>query len=498
MARTSQTRSADRPNPVYLIGLVEVWTPADKMKPMGEAVEGSLVRLAEFESIEIRSSYQNVIDTATVSFPRGTLIRRTLEAVEPEDMATVVKAGTDANGVLMENREDRFGRSTSQAAAVTDFKVGNRIRIRLGYTTDHRVFRMTKVSDGRKNIFNDNVTYNEYVSNLKIMFEGYVTRCSVETPITIECENLGHLLKCITCKKITTTDSTTVMQLLNGKDNGGVYGLLAGTAVPLKSGFDKSQDIVIGKETITPDLTVLDVLNQWHKWKVYPFVIIDGDGKPALDVKRTYVSSTSDQEPDSILYGKTVVRPTVEFDWHVASNGLTLFDTDKNFLAVKASSREKDDKGIVTLTIVPNPDADVDEDNKRIRFRVVNEKKVSKKAMKKHHVRMVSEGSSKVNLSDYTVVEFFSKKIGLTHDQLLDEAVKYWDSYNKNGIDGSLTLFGDLMLGTGDVIRIHDPRSTQKDGVYLVESVVTSFGVNGFRQTVTLPYCISRDADRKE
>ena len=111
---------------------------------------------------------------------------------------------------------------------------------------------------------------------------------------------------------------------------------------------------------------------------------------------------------------------------------------------------------------------------------------------------MVSEGSSRVDLSEYTVIDFHSRKIGLTHDKLLDEAIKFYGAYNMNGLDGDLTLFGDLRLDSGDIVRIHAPRSTQKDGEYLVEKVITRFDTNGFRQTINLPYCIRRDADSNE
>ena len=495
------TYNSNQPDVVYLIGLVEVWkTTKDKPIERPES-ENDVIRIAEFESIEIHSSYQNIIDTATVSFPRGTIIRKLIEPKDA-DIRSRVAASTDSNGVLEENRQIN-GKIVSSVATVADFDISDgaftRIQIRLGYTTDYRVFRMTKVSDGGKNIFNDRNTYNEYLKHLKLMFDGFITNCSVETPISISCENFGHLLKYVSCKKITTTDKTTVRQLLNAKgDNGGVYGLLSGSMVKPKPDFDETQDMVIGKQEITSDLTVFDVLNQWHRWKAYSFITLGGSGMPVLDIKRSYVSTVNGQDPDSIMYGKTANPTTVDFGYHVANNSLTLFKTDKRFLAVKASCLEADGKGYVTLTIVPNPDADEDGMDGRVAFRVINEKKISKKMMKKHHIKMVSEGSSKVNLSEYTVIDYQSRKIGLTHDQLLDEAIKFYGMYNMNGLDGNLTLFGDLRLETGDIIKIHDPRSTQKDGDYLVEQVTTRFDTNGFRQTITLPYCIRRNADQKQ
>ena len=168
-------------------------------------------------------------------------------------------------------------------------------------------------------------------------------------------------------------------------------------------------------------------------------------------------------------------------------------DGDKKALAIHAKSKDSDDRKSTTLTLMSNPEWK-DGDPEKERWRVVNEIKISKRAMKKHHIKMVSEGSSKVNLSEYTVVEYQSRKIGLTHDQLLKEAIAFYEAYNKNGVEGNLTIFGDLKIRTTDIVELKDIRFPMKNGRYLVEEVVTRFGSSGFRQILTLPYCL----DRKE
>ena len=67
------------------------------------------------------------------------------------------------------------------------------------------------------------------------------------------------------------------------------------------------------------------------------------------------------------------------------------------------------------------------------------------------------------------------------------------ESYNMNGIEGNLTLFGDLHLHTATKVQLTDKRYPGKNGVYLVDEVFTTFGVGGYRQRITLPYCIKRD-----
>ena len=60
-----------------------------------------------------------------------------------------------------------------------------------------------------------------------------------------------------------------------------------------------------------------------------------------------------------------------------------------------------------------------------------------------------------------------------------------------NGIDGSLTLFGDLKLKSGMKVELVDNRFPDKNGYYLVEEVTTIFGTDGFSQTIKLPYKIA-------
>jgi hypothetical protein len=109
---------------------------------------------------------------------------------------------------------------------------------------------------------------------------------------------------------------------------------------------------------------------------------------------------------------------------------------------------------------------------------------------------MVSEGSGLGKLDDnYQVIEYISKNQGLTHDQLLDEAIEFYKHYNINGIDGSLTLFGDFALHSTDVVQLQDNRYSAKNGIYFIDEVTTSFGTGGYRQTIKLPYCIQRDGE---
>ena len=479
-----------RPSFHILVSLIEIWNPVDKsgnaLTPQEMMVPSGSpdTIITEVQSLEIRESYRNVVGTASIKFPRGTIIRKTIEATDPEKYSSAVTAGIDSQGALIETR------ANSDLAKTSDFSVGSRIRIYLGYTTSHEVYKMTKVIKGKPSIYTDDGMYNKYKGYLTRMFDGYITKCSVDAPIEIECSDLAYLTKCVSCKKIVTTNQSTVKQILNPKGvDGGLYGLLSKTGLKL---HPDTENIVVGKCSITTDFTVFDILNQWHKWKIFPYLSWDNEGNPCIAVRNTYFSGGK----GSLVDADRTVNEAIDFQYHVADNGLELMDTDKKSLAIHATSKDNDDKKTTTLTLMSNPDWKEGDDESE-RWRVVNETKISKRAMKKHHIRMVSEGSSKVNLSEYTVVEYQSRAIGLTHDELLKEAIAFYDAYNMNGIEGTITLFGDLKVRTADIVELNDARFPMKNGKYLVEEVVTRFGVNGFRQTIRLPYCLERGSQKK-
>ena len=47
-------------------------------------------------------------------------------------------------------------------------------------------------------------------------------------------------------------------------------------------------------------------------------------------------------------------------------------------------------------------------------------------------------------------------------------------------------------FGIWNESRLLDKREPEKQGWYLIEEINTKFGVNGFRQTLKLPYCIAK------
>ena len=98
---------------------------------------------------------------------------------------------------------------------------------------------------------------------------------------------------------------------------------------------------------------------------------------------------------------------------------------------------------------------------------------------------------TKVDLSTYTIVPYMSPHVGINSDQLVEETTEYFRNYNLNGITGTLTIFGDFGLVPAVQVELVDLRNPSKNGVYLVEEVTTTFGVNGYRQQLSIPYRIN-------
>lgn len=461
-----------------LVCKILIWEPSDKNKiDIEDPDENKCLTIRECESIEIEESYKKLIGTATLKFPRGTIINRTLTKNDlDENGASTVYTDRLDDGTIVEQR------SGSSVATPTDFKVGQRIRIYLGYYKDeHKVFKTKQ----------ERITEMEKDALLAVPdFDGYITKCSVSTPIEIKCENLASNLKKRNCRKITTGKHTMVNDLLK---SGGKCDLLKGSGLELADEC-KKESIDVGKLQLCADLTVADVLTEWNKYNVHCFIRWGKDNQPKLYVSRAYSNSNGSSK-----------IPVLQFDWNVASDGLTLMNTDPKFLAVAATGFKYEGSGKTekevkyNITIRLNPEWTGKSDTKHKKFQLLNETKLSKKSMKLGAVPK-SCVKDKVDLSQYQVVSYVSRKIGITEEELIKEAEQYFENYHMNGIDGTITIFGDTFdteLGIrhiqhGMKVELLDMRQPEKNGWYLVEEVKTTFGTGGFRQTLKLPYCYAR------
>lgn len=480
-----------------LICLIEIWKPKDKKKPYGE-IEGNVMRICEVEEVEIEESYKKLIGTAAVRFPRGTIIRKTVtpETAEKDEDFDKVKVSLTNSGVIEENRSDR-----TMLATPNTFSIGQRIKIYLGYTTKPEIAELAKTGNTGLSIYNDDKVLEAYRANfqytgadakkhMSLMFDGYITKISVDSPVELECENLASFLKTITCPPV-DLKKCEVKDFI-GENSG--YKLLEGTGLKLHS-ETAAMDFDLGGVTLSPDLSVADVLTEWAKFGLFCYVC-DDNGQPAIKIARAYFSNPG---KDSLLNASDVkVAVPVHFDYNVASNGLSVTSADKDFLAVQANGVDADDKMIhITVLLNGQFDPSKPESDSNPRFRYVNETKLKKKALKAGKRYLTSAPNDKVDMKLYSKISFVSKTIPVTMEALAQEAAEYLDGYNTTGIEGTLTLFGDLHLRTAQQVELIDNRYPNKNGIYLVEEVNTTFGKDGYRQKITLPYCISRAGNKK-
>nr|DAE88195.1 MAG TPA: tail protein [Caudoviricetes sp.] len=421
---------------------------ADSGNPM---VIKDPILLTEVEEVEIVETYKKLIGTAKITFPKGTVYQSTVignATIEGKD-ASRISTEIMQDGVVIEKR------SSQQAMNDVTFKVGQRVNIKLGYN-----------------------------GILKNMFDGYISAYNSASKFEIQCENMAYKLKLKQAPKFETQSSVSVNDVLGDK-----YGLLKDTGFAIHS-ETKRFDIQIGKVKITDNFTVADVLSEWSKYKVYCFLKYDEnspDDMPTIAIGRPYSSSKS----QPVFPKDSEAKPfPIYFNYHVAEDGLKVVKTNPKFLAVTGKALGSDEK-FFEVTIRMNPDYDPTVAGSK-EFQTVNATQISKKT---HKVtgNTTAEGAktkTKVDLSTYTIVPYMSPNMKIDSDKLVEETIEYFRNYNLNGITGSLTLFGDLALNTAVQVELIDERNPSKNGIYITEEVTTTFGVNGYRQKITIPYKI--------
>jgi hypothetical protein len=78
-----------------------------------------------------------------------------------------------------------------------------------------------------------------------------------------------------------------------------------------------------------------------------------------------------------------------------------------------------------------------------------------------------------------------------TEAELRTLATEALEKYKYEGFRGSFTTFLQPVVRHGQAVKMIDPLIPDRNGVYLVKKVITSFGVDGGRQEITLDRKIS-------
>jgi hypothetical protein len=450
-----------------LVCLIEIWDDDGT-----SALPGRLKsdKITEVESIEISESFTQVINSARIKFPKGTVLRQTItnKTEEPE-----IKFNSEYMISYVKNG--------AKIAGSADFSVGRRIAIRLGYTDNPDFVKLSNAKEPY-NIYNNDDAYNDYCNGMNYFFSGYITQCSTEEPIEIKCENRGHLLR------------NTMVQFTGSEDNLTVYDFLAdGSRFNLLKDIDlklhpdvKSKDLYVGKFSPDKPMTLYELLSSWAKKHLYSFIVRDGDIDYLVVARSSHTNVDYDSVNKMAQVGRNRTMLDIDFDIDVANNGLTLSKIDPFSLAVRASGTDKDGKQLrVVVAFNPN----MTDPTKNL-CRTISQSGQTKKDKK------AGKASDKVSLKGFTILDYHSEETLEDMDQLIHYADQYLLDYNKNGMDGTLELFGDYgdyYLYPGSVVHLLDNRHPAKNGKYVVGEVVTRFGVKGYRRIIKLPYCLRLD-----
>lgn len=500
-----------------LVCQIKIWKP-DGNKWFSIPAASQCLTIRECESIEIADSAKNLINKAVVRFPRGTVIQQSSKkdkevtsgdksdytdkneslkkANNDGDVTTTPTALYTEDGVsttsMAVNYDDKglidFNRTKKEAALLSpnDVAIGNRIEIRLGYAYSETEYQQMNSADSDP--------------NLDVAFTGFITAISVDTPLELECTNMAHILASVSTPNISAKATLMIKDFL---DDDGKFHLLKDTGIPLAES-SKGSSISVSGGSISNNMTIADVLTEWSKSGVLCMMETKSDGSAQLRVGLTYYagkggSGLPNNDKKYITYngGNNTVK-LIQFDWDVAQDKLSLKRNDKKYLAVEAQGRTADNQ-FFKLTVRKNPDPDdegwmVDTDSQ---FQIVNRRKVKDRKKMKYvngtysTKRVEGHLTDAAKLDKYNVIQYFSTKVGITEEELIEEAKQYWASYNPNGISGSIVIFGDLYVKPTDIVGLVDVRQPEKNGYYFVESVNTTFGMGGYRRELQIPFKIA-------
>ena len=208
--------------------------------------------------------------------------------------------------------------------------------------------------------------------------------------------------------------------------------------------------------------------------------MISRDGKE-IKVGSFSVSDTKWQSDKThIGYTDNQSIQYIQSDWDVVSDNLEVNKVDKEFIVINAKGRDENGKDFRVMVGKVNGEFHHEKHDYKVRKKQKRKKGQSDKPVV----------VSKFDTKKYTIVQYEPHGI-TTMDALIKAAEEYWDSYNPNGISGNIVVFGDLRIAPTQIVGIVNPWAPEKNGNYFVESVKTTFGVNGFRQTIKIPYKMS-------
>lgn len=392
----------------------------------------------EVVGIQIKDSYQTLTNSAKVTLPRDILLSLSKK---------------DEDGV----REEVLLRDASSI-----IKKGQRISIFLGYD-----------------------------DNNKIMFDGFVVSIEAKSPFTLYCEDFGWKLKKTSVEPTVSPKSGTIL-------NDFLPPLLENTGISIHP-LTEAMDIRLGQVRLEKSRSIGELLESWKRNYGLMSFIKFYDGEPYLALSRTYFSTNSDK---TLIDGESSSPPILDFQDNVVTDNLKFSYLDYDTLGLEAIALYPDNSRF-KVSLITNKSYDAQKAKYDLgqlseppeEFEIVNESKISKKQAKKNfkdtsqikdNILNVRNLQDKFDMSQYNIRTYHEYNVD--RDTLIANAKAKFKEISQTGVDGNVVIFGDFGIRSASMVRCYDARNIEKNGLYIVSNVVTDFGLNGYRQTLSIPY----------
>ena len=297
-------------------------------------------------------------------------------------------------------------------------------------TLPNKFIRDSKVIfAGTNNLFNrgDVVEINiGYFPNLQRRFTGFMSQIHPERPLVLECEDSMWLLKqvnLVSKQFINTTIKTVIEYATAGLEN-----------ITIEYD-DKDANIgsfEVDNKGFVNAVTVFEVLKKNFGYNIY--------FQDNILQVRILNSILSLDKPAHVM----------DTEFNIIEDNLTFQRDDDVGMVVRFESKQKDNSVITLFGFKENGKTVISTKPKQ--GGIVNSWKVPE-------------------LSEKLIRELITKNI---------------DKYIWEGFTGGFTTFLEPTIEHSDRIDLIDPRLPEKNGRYLIKSVVTTFGIDGGRQIVEL------------
>jgi hypothetical protein len=305
---------------------------------------------------------------------------------------------------------------------------GDKIKIELGYI--YNILQYNPIT------IKDEEVYKDIINTV---FEGYISNVDNRMPIEIHFEDKMWLLKQVQAENKTYTG--TIEEMLTE-----MLALVPNNPF-IMSNFTSTK---VGDFT-TRNETIAQVLDRLQKDFRFESFIRDNE------LRCSYI----------VYYPQDIKENIFKFQYNIISDDLLYKRTDDVKIGIEAKSVELTSKG-------SNKDGTTKYKTNKIHYFAYYDKKELK----------IVPIDEKPSAFDGEIRTLYSMK--MPESQLKVYLEKEIKRITYNGWRGEFTTFGLPLVKHGDIAHIIDEIIPERTGKFMIKSVKTEFGMNGFRQKVSL------------